>query len=134
MYCVHVWKSCGMKMENVRFIWASDFIEQNATEPLSCHTNHGRTIMGHVHDRYDRVKRGSMTSLWLEKSAVPRSVARICQENFRPYPKNCPRHSPQLKQQVSDEFLRHPHLPLDLSIPKGNPTTVSRVLILERTV
>ena len=32
MYFVHVWKSCGMKMENVRFIWASDFIEENATE------------------------------------------------------------------------------------------------------
>lgn len=34
MYFVHVWKSCGMKMENVRFIWASDFIEENATEFL----------------------------------------------------------------------------------------------------
>lgn len=34
MYFVHVWKSCGMKMDNVRFIWASDFIEENATEPL----------------------------------------------------------------------------------------------------
>lgn len=32
MYFVHVWKSCGMKMENVCFIWASDFIEENATE------------------------------------------------------------------------------------------------------
>ncbi|CAJ1373071.1 unnamed protein product [Effrenium voratum] len=32
MYFVHVWKSCGMKMENVRFIWTSDFIYENATE------------------------------------------------------------------------------------------------------
>ena len=34
MYFVHVWKSCGMKMENVRFVWTSQFIEENATEPL----------------------------------------------------------------------------------------------------
>ncbi|CAE7241071.1 unnamed protein product [Symbiodinium natans] len=32
LYFVHVWKSCGMKMENVRFIWTSQFIEENATE------------------------------------------------------------------------------------------------------
>ncbi|CAE7728364.1 unnamed protein product [Symbiodinium sp. CCMP2592] len=32
MYFVHVWKSCGMKMENVRFVWTSQFIEENATE------------------------------------------------------------------------------------------------------
>jgi len=29
-YFVHVWKSCGMKMENVEFIWCSDFIEEHA--------------------------------------------------------------------------------------------------------
>ena len=34
MYFVHVWKSCGMKMENVRFVWTSQFIEENATELL----------------------------------------------------------------------------------------------------
>ncbi|CAE7275995.1 unnamed protein product [Symbiodinium sp. CCMP2456] len=32
MYFVHVWKSCGMKMENVRFVWTSQFIEENAAE------------------------------------------------------------------------------------------------------
>eukprot|EP00931_Biecheleriopsis_adriatica_P116452 TRINITY_DN92093_c0_g1_i1.p1 TRINITY_DN92093_c0_g1~~TRINITY_DN92093_c0_g1_i1.p1 ORF type:complete len:770 (-),score=229.31 TRINITY_DN92093_c0_g1_i1:65-2374(-) len=31
-YFVHVWKSCGMRMENVQFIWTSEFIQQNATE------------------------------------------------------------------------------------------------------
>ena len=34
MYFVHVWKSCGMKMENVRFVWTSQFIEENAKELL----------------------------------------------------------------------------------------------------
>ena len=32
LYFVHVWKSCGMNMENVRFIWTSKFIEDNAAE------------------------------------------------------------------------------------------------------
>lgn len=75
MYFVHVWKSCGMKMENVRFIWASDFIEENATEPLSCHV-----LLCPICPRQGEP--GAYDES-LEKPAVSRSVTRICQ-NFLP--------------------------------------------------
>ncbi len=31
-YFVEVWKALGMKMENVKFLWASDEIEKNGEE------------------------------------------------------------------------------------------------------
>jgi hypothetical protein len=84
MYFVHVWKSCGMKMENVRFIWASDFIEENATEPLSCYVlKHGRTWQNHQGTCPICPRQGEPEAYdeSLEKPAVSRSVTRICQ-NF----------------------------------------------------
>ena len=142
MYFVHVWKSCGMKMDNVRFIWASDFIEENATEPLSCH------VLKHVRDVRDRVNRwtgepvnrGPRTSL-LQKPAVSRSVTRICR-NFLPQ-----KLSQKIQRMLTQTGVGWVFAPaasprFDLSIAKGKMGKQTlqlflvywSYLILERTV
>ena len=65
MYFVHVWKSCGMKMENVRFIWASDFIEENATEFLGASIPQSKNV--HKHTKNTREKKKKQQRQMLKK-------------------------------------------------------------------
>lgn len=56
-YFIEIWKSCGMKMKNVRFLWASELINKHSDKyystviDISRHNNLSRmkrcaTIMG----------------------------------------------------------------------------------------